>query len=233
MNEARAADMQEPLSRRRRTTRERLLDAAYEVFARDGVGAASLDAITKHAGFTRGAFYSNFASKDELLAALAVRENDRRLRQVSAGRVALERGISSLGGEQDVREVVMSALAEFLSWQQEDTNWLIIEQEIRLLAMRDNNFGRYLLSHRAHVNDELQNVFEHVLAQRGMRFTIDPAVATRMLLAIYIDATLITAMGGASTETMRDALIELLLRITAPIDTTTHPDPQADTHPDR
>jgi len=51
-------------------TRAALLDAAARVIVRRGLGAASVEEIAAEAGFTRGAFYSNFASKDELFAAL-------------------------------------------------------------------------------------------------------------------------------------------------------------------
>ena len=53
-------------SRRREQTRARLLDAAHEVFAEVGMDAASVEMICERAGFTRGAFYSNFATKDDL-----------------------------------------------------------------------------------------------------------------------------------------------------------------------
>jgi AcrR family transcriptional regulator len=48
-------------------TRQRLFAAAADVFSRRGIGGASIEAIAEAAGFTRGAFYSNFASKDELI----------------------------------------------------------------------------------------------------------------------------------------------------------------------
>jgi len=54
----------------REETRERLFEAAAEVFEEQGIGAASVEAIAAAAGFTRGAFYSNFASKDELVTAM-------------------------------------------------------------------------------------------------------------------------------------------------------------------
>lgn len=54
----------------REETRERLFEAAAEVFEEQGIGAASVEAIAAAAGFTRGAFYSNFASKDELISAM-------------------------------------------------------------------------------------------------------------------------------------------------------------------
>ncbi|MGX1165869.1 AcrR family transcriptional regulator [Bradyrhizobium sp. USDA 372] len=51
-------------------TRNRLFEAAARVFEEDGIGGASIEAIAAAAGFTRGAFYSNFASKDELIIAM-------------------------------------------------------------------------------------------------------------------------------------------------------------------
>jgi AcrR family transcriptional regulator len=54
----------------REETRERLFEAAAQVFEERGIGAASIETITEAAGFTRGAFYSNFASKDELIIAM-------------------------------------------------------------------------------------------------------------------------------------------------------------------
>src|SRR5712691_1753173 len=54
----------------RDATCEKLFEAAARVFEEQGIGAASIEAIAAAAGFTRGAFYSNFASKDELIIAM-------------------------------------------------------------------------------------------------------------------------------------------------------------------
>lgn len=51
-------------------TREKLFEAAAEVFEERGIGAASIETIAAAAGFTRGAFYSNFDSKDDLIVAM-------------------------------------------------------------------------------------------------------------------------------------------------------------------
>ncbi len=51
-------------------TREKLFEAAARVFEEQGIGGASIEAIAAAAGFTRGAFYSNFTSKDELIIAM-------------------------------------------------------------------------------------------------------------------------------------------------------------------
>lgn len=55
---------------RQAETRQRLLDAAERVFLRRGLQGSSVEEIAAEAGFTRGAFYSNFRSKDELFVEL-------------------------------------------------------------------------------------------------------------------------------------------------------------------
>src|ERR1700738_3110011 len=51
-------------------TCEKLFEAAARVFEEQGIGGASIEAIASAAGFSRGAFYSNFKSKDELIIAM-------------------------------------------------------------------------------------------------------------------------------------------------------------------
>ena len=54
----------------RSETRERLLAAAEQVFIRRGVQASSIEEIAGEAGLTRGAFYSNFESKEQVFVDL-------------------------------------------------------------------------------------------------------------------------------------------------------------------
>lgn len=57
-------------------TRERLLSAAHAIFTKKGYVAASVEDIASAAGYTRGAFYSNFRSKAELLIELLKRDHE-------------------------------------------------------------------------------------------------------------------------------------------------------------
>ncbi|MCA0156695.1 TetR/AcrR family transcriptional regulator [Tsukamurella sp. M9C] len=71
-------------------TRELIVASATELFLRDGFTATSLEAVAAHAGFTRGAVYSNFAGKVALgsavIDALYERETDRVLALAEAAR---------------------------------------------------------------------------------------------------------------------------------------------------
>lgn len=72
-------------------TRQALLDAARRVFLERGFDGASVEQIAAAAGFTRGAFYSNFTSKEELFAQLVQQQvfehyRDMARRRLAAGR---------------------------------------------------------------------------------------------------------------------------------------------------
>jgi AcrR family transcriptional regulator len=62
-------------------TCDKLFEAAARVFEEQGIGGASIEAIAAAAGFTRGAFYSNFRSKDELISAMLEDHVERSIRR--------------------------------------------------------------------------------------------------------------------------------------------------------
>jgi AcrR family transcriptional regulator len=59
--------------RRLEHTRSLLLDAAEDVFAEKGFTVATLDDIAHAAGYTKGAIYKHFATKEELFLAVSDR----------------------------------------------------------------------------------------------------------------------------------------------------------------
>src|ERR1700760_2838796 len=67
---ATTADKPVRVTKRRAETRARLIEAAFQVFADKGFGAVRIDDVCKAAGYTRGAFYSQFDSLDELFFTL-------------------------------------------------------------------------------------------------------------------------------------------------------------------
>jgi AcrR family transcriptional regulator len=83
-------DDQVQLPRQRQTraearveTRRRLLEAALTVFLAKGFAAASVEEIAAQAGYTRGAFYSNFRDKDDVFFALMDEREEHRVAQVT------------------------------------------------------------------------------------------------------------------------------------------------------
>src|SRR6185437_16096960 len=58
-------------------TTQRLLDAAQKLIAKKGLNATSVEDIAEAAGYTRGAFYSNFSSKGDLFIELLRRDHEK------------------------------------------------------------------------------------------------------------------------------------------------------------
>jgi AcrR family transcriptional regulator len=69
---------------RQAQTRGELVDAAERLFTAQGFHATSIDAVAAEAGFTKGAVYSNFASKEDLFFGVYERRVDRRLAEIEA-----------------------------------------------------------------------------------------------------------------------------------------------------
>lgn len=98
----------EPSARERakRETRRALLRAAREAFAEEGLEGPSLDAICARAGFTRGAFYVHFRSRDDLVVAVM----EEALRDFVDGVVAA----GGAGGDLEGTVTRYAAVARFL-----------------------------------------------------------------------------------------------------------------------
>src|ERR1700712_996288 len=72
----------------REQTTQRLLDAAQKLIARKGLDAASVENIAAAAGYSRGAFYSNFSSKDDLFIELLRRDHQKATAELNALRTS-------------------------------------------------------------------------------------------------------------------------------------------------
>ena len=85
MNEGDAAPRRQRLTRAeaKARTREQLLDAAARTFARKGYAGASVEEIAESAGYSIGALYSNFASKEQLFLELMAARGERRVTAVA------------------------------------------------------------------------------------------------------------------------------------------------------
>lgn len=116
--------------RRRELTRTALIDAATELFAQRGFHATSLEEIAESAGFTRGAIYSNFKNKDDLLLAVVDRYNELLL---SAFAEALERAAK----EARVDRIAAALWKEMLG---RDPYLTLLSLELHLHALRDPGF---------------------------------------------------------------------------------------------
>ncbi|WP_235883470.1 TetR/AcrR family transcriptional regulator [Saccharopolyspora elongata] len=199
---------------RRAKTRERLMDAAYEQFCEHGINGISIEAIADAAGFTRGAFHSNFDSKEELFVALAERENRLRLEVL---RERFDDAVAPLGRTEGKPgpELIEEALADLLAFLPEERQWCLLNSEFRLLAMREPQIApRFLESTRA-FQQQLSDMIDAALESVGLRFAIDSMHLTRLLLAQFESAMQDAILSGDDdpVRTVRDYIMLTLPRL--------------------
>jgi AcrR family transcriptional regulator len=106
-------------------THRRLLDAAEEVFVRDGYEAAQLDAIAARAGRSKGAVYTHFKSKEDLFLALFEHRT----------RTTIDRLLEALRASKN-RKQRMGAFRKFYVELAQDRVWPILTIEFKLFAIR-------------------------------------------------------------------------------------------------
>jgi AcrR family transcriptional regulator len=227
MTHATVSDAQDTAPRaesaRRQRTRERLMDAAYELFAAHGVHATPIESIAEAAGFTRGAFYSNFESKTELFFALAEREWRLRLDHL---RATFDRLLSAdtLSGDRLDPDTVAQVMAEIFDSLPDDRLWHLVHAEFALLAMRDPDVAPRFLASNTAAQRELAALLEVTLRSLGLRFVLDPADVTRLVVeqheAALRDAILADApdRAAAARATVMRSLPVLMTRLTEPLE---------------
>src|ERR671914_2229219 len=116
----------------RAQTRQDLLDAAARVIARRGLHGASVEAVSEEAGFSTGALYSNFESKEELFLSLYEERIQRRRREL---REAVERSGGSAPGLASAAENVGEVFRR-------GRDWFLLYFEVSLHAARNPAFAR-------------------------------------------------------------------------------------------
>jgi AcrR family transcriptional regulator len=162
--------------RRRSATRARLLDGALEVFAERGFSGASVEDICERAGFTRGAFYSNFGSKDELVLALFQATTDRLLEQIGA----LLPDLANQPGT--LLDAVLGLLDEAAGDQRQ---WHLISTEFTLHALRNPEAARALNRQRAMFRSSLTTLVEEISETSGMRMSVPAEQFVRLVIAVH------------------------------------------------
>ncbi|MGA9490051.1 MAG: TetR/AcrR family transcriptional regulator [Mycobacterium sp.] len=130
--------------------RERILDAASKVFAAEGFAGATIDAIGQAAGFTKGAVYSNFDSKDELFLALLDREFELRGAQIAT---ALESGGDTAVAARDLSRSVLDSVHGH-------SDYYVLFVEYWLRAVRDPQIRERLIARRrVAATDQASQIF--------------------------------------------------------------------------
>ncbi|HEU4977125.1 MAG TPA: TetR/AcrR family transcriptional regulator [Baekduia sp.] len=170
--------MTERLTRKERQahTRSCLLEAAGRVFARRGLASASVDEVAADAGFTKGAVYANFGSKEQLFLEMLDAKFAQRLEE-------MDRALST---DEPPEAQARAAGRDFVEHLNLDPEWSRLFFEAGLHASRDEAFRAQLVERYAAMRSRMADI----LRARARAGGFDPGVPFEQL------ATMLFAMGN-------------------------------------
>jgi len=173
--------------RRRQQTRDVLIAAATEVFARRGFEGAALEEIAETAGFTRGAIYKNFHGKEDLFFAVTDRMNEQ----------VIEAFRSIAPDSANPKDWDISTLAEL--WRasvDEFEDLLAISKEHELYVLRNPDARERARAHR-HKQRALVAAFIDEVAERSsMTLRLPAATLASVILAAADGLTYAARLDG-------------------------------------
>jgi AcrR family transcriptional regulator len=150
-------------------TRFCLMESAARVFTRRGLQQASIDEVAGDAGFTKGAFYANFKSKEELFLAMLDERFAQRIEQI-------DRVWSSDGDMRDKARQAGQDFAEYLS----DDEWSRLFFEFAAYAARNEEFRQELVTRYRALRERVADIY----SQQKEKLGIEPAVAPEQVAAM-------------------------------------------------
>ncbi len=155
-------------------TRSTLLASAQRVFACKGLHRASIDDIAGEAGYTKGAFYANFKSKEELFLVMLDEHFSERL-------AALEQVTS---GGPDLLTQVRRAGDDFVAALRGDEEWCRLFLEFASHASRHEDFRREFVARHRRLREGITALLERRAAELGVEPGIPASSVAQMALAM-------------------------------------------------
>ncbi|GGX09183.1 TetR/AcrR family transcriptional regulator [Streptomyces noursei] len=163
-----------PTKRRPQTT-ARLLEAARETFADRGFHGASIEEICERAGLTRGAFYSNYRTKEELFFALF---------DLHARRV-VERLATAVEEMQDTEDPLRTLISRTSALDETERRWYLLSTEFTLHAIRHPDTARTLAEHDRRLRAEIAELLAVLFDRLGRRPTVALDSLARLVTALH------------------------------------------------
>jgi AcrR family transcriptional regulator len=182
-------------------TRKRLLESAAHEVARKGAGASVRD-IAEAAGYSQGALYSNFESKELLLLELLRQHMEREVRELTA---LLEQTYDQPGGAR-------AALDGWLETMNADQDWSVLSMELQMHAARDAAFAiqydHLFADHRVAMGCLVERLF----AEAGLVLPAPAIEIAGALMALAHGLVLQRKPMPAGTADPAAAMIRLMLK---------------------
>ncbi len=155
-------------------TRQCLLEAAAKVFSRRGLAKGSIDEVAETAGYTKGAFYANFKSKEELFLAMLDQRFAERLAEI-------ERAIEEGGDPEDEARRVG---ADFNRYLAADPEWQRLFTEFTAYAARNDEFRAELVTRYRTLQARLAEAYGREAEKLGVESPVPLADLAAMTTAM-------------------------------------------------
>jgi AcrR family transcriptional regulator len=175
------------------------MDAAVEVFSENGFTGASLELICERAGLTRGAFYYNFSSKEQLLLTVMERELDSTL-SLLAGATA--------PNEEQLGQVVQLVSSLYSSREHDHVTWALLTEEFRLHAMRDADAAAAYTEVFRKIYERLGAALEDSAVAHGRRMLAASDTIAAIVVGIYFQAVNEGVLARLAESEIQDIAIE-------------------------
>jgi AcrR family transcriptional regulator len=195
--------------RSRENTRARLVEAAADVFAAKPLGRVTVDDLVGAAGFSRGAFYSNYSTIEDLFFDVYAHQADLMLAEVSAAVDAVPPDsfdLESVG-------VIFAALTPF------GRRWFPLHNEFTLLAVRDAGARARFGAHVEEFQHRIEELVTRVLLLLGRRPVVSDEHISDVLLALYLHslgAELLGTGGLPPDRLVAEVLPHVLMGLSTP-----------------
>jgi AcrR family transcriptional regulator len=163
-------------------TRTHVLSAAERLFVAQGFHATSVDQVAGEAGYTKGAVYSNFASKEDLFFGVYERRAQR-------GIAEMERRIAAAGGGGRGLDAVALAVAQRRGRRRDD-GWLAVFFEFWAHVVRRPTLRARFAAIHARAQEPLVHALEDHAREQGYELTEDPRKLTVAAYAMQLGLSL-------------------------------------------
>ncbi len=148
-----------------------MLDAAFTVFSERGIAASSLNEVAAAAGLTKGAVYSSFDSKDDLVLAL--------MEEHAAARIQVS--LAEVGGSGDTITAIADVLVSAL---RTDAAWHRLLAEYFAMAHHDPRKQAALRDRRREVRDAVARALDVVAGSIDVQLPMPSADFATVILAL-------------------------------------------------
>lgn len=190
----------------RELTSQRLVDAAKRMIARRGLDAASVEDIAESAGYSRGAFYSNFKSKNDLFFEV-LRQDQQRINTEFAQTM----------DDAMPLEQVRARIAQVYGALYHDSDAFLAWTEARMLSARDAKFRARLTDLIAERRDFVARLVGYLLKRMGVNPTVPLETLAMGFISLSEGVRLFGAacpglMSAEVAQSTQDLFIEAVLQ---------------------